>query len=227
MGPAIVPPLSLRGRRPWQSASPAVQSTARPPPGDGKKTDCHGANAPRNDSGGWRLVLLFCIVGIEGTAGAMPPALPSEFHTPSVSQRPVGKFYSTAVKQNPPGPNWPPALPGDRSRGPNGLIQPPACQNELSAATRRKKSPASEEPGDFYQKSPNSIRRAGTSDWSGGFCSPYGSQNLKSRIVSGHWPQQKDHPGGGWSFYPIPARGAGVGWKRQFHPGALHPTQAL
>ena len=37
-----------------------------------------------------------------GTAGR--PLL-SEFHTPSGSQRPVGKFYSTTVEQNPPGSN--------------------------------------------------------------------------------------------------------------------------
>ena len=36
--------------------------------------------------------------------------------------------------------------------------------------------------------------------------------------------KQKDHPGGGWSIYPIPARGAGTGWKRHSQSGTVNLT---
>ena len=49
------------------------------------------------------------------SAGAMPPALQNEFHTPSVSQRPVGRFCSTTSKHNPSVPNLPRAKPGTPS----------------------------------------------------------------------------------------------------------------
>ena len=48
--------MSLRGRRPWQSASPAVQSTARPQRGR-KRTDCQKANCPE----GAREATLGCV----------------------------------------------------------------------------------------------------------------------------------------------------------------------
>ena len=64
-------PPSLRGRRPWQSASPAVQRTARPRRGrkenglpegelpEGQERPPWGAGLrPRNDSGRWKPVLL-------------------------------------------------------------------------------------------------------------------------------------------------------------------------
>ena len=48
--------MSLRGRRPWQSASPAVQSTARPQRGR-KRTDCQKVNCPE----GAREATLGCV----------------------------------------------------------------------------------------------------------------------------------------------------------------------
>ena len=107
------PPLSLRGRRPWQSAS------LRPPWGRAARcaagvTDCHvGLCPPRNDVVTWWKVLLFGSGGHGGNGtGAVPYGL---------------NFIRRADIS-------------DQSRGPNGVIRPPACQNELSAATRRRKT---------------------------------------------------------------------------------------
>ena len=36
--------------------------------------------------------------------------------------------------------------------------------------------------------------------------------------------KQKDHPGGGWSFYPVPTRGAGTDWKRHSQSGTVNLT---
>ena len=49
----------------------------------------------------------------------------------------------------------------DQSRGPNGVIQPPACQNELSAATGRKNPPFPEKRGISHQMCSSQYARAG------------------------------------------------------------------
>ena len=50
-------------------------------------------------------------------------------------------------------------------------------------------------------------------------------ESISHEFVSGHWPQkQKDHPGGGWSFYPVPTRGAGTDWKRHSQSGTVNLT---
>ena len=68
--------------------------------------------------GGW--VRLFGLGGCPGWARDVEDAVPYgrkfhtpyEFHTPSVSQRLVGKFYLRIIKHNLPDPNWLRALPG-------------------------------------------------------------------------------------------------------------------
>ena len=104
---------------------------------------------------------------------------------------------------------WPPALPGDRSRGPNGVIRPPARQNELAPGPAGQGVTDCHSPSGFAMTmvidgwcffigraerpefptpripyAPNSIRRADTSDRSGGFCSPCGSHNLPVTSLS-------------------------------------------
>ena len=53
------------------------------------------------------------------------------------------------------------ACASDQSRGPNGVIQPPACQNELSAATGRKNPPFPEKRGISHQMCSSQYARAG------------------------------------------------------------------
>ena len=97
-------------------------------------------------------------------------------NTPSGYQRPVGHFGSTTVKQNPSVSRLPRAKPGTPSGyqrpvghfGSTTVKQNPSGTS-LSAATRRKKSPVSGETGDFHYNLFDTIRRADTSDRSGGF----------------------------------------------------------
>ena len=125
-------PPSLRGAKPRGNPH-SLQCEALPAHRvGGRRTDCHGrwrALAMTEGDGSWSL--------FAGGAAVIPGrtaerrerrSLRSEFHTQSVSQRPVGKFYSTAVKHNPSGTNLPAGAPG------------------------RKKSPVSDETGDFCIK---------------------------------------------------------------------------
>ena len=89
------PPLSLRGRRPWQSVTPAMLCTARSRR-DRRDADCHvGLCPPRNDVVIWWPVLLFGSGDHRGTARG---PFPTVRIGPGTAGLPVGRFYSTAVK---------------------------------------------------------------------------------------------------------------------------------
>ena len=60
---------------------------------------------------------------------------------------------------------------------------------------------------------------------SGGFTRLLSSNIHQSRVCQRPLAaKQKDHPGGGWSFYPIPTRGAGTDWKRHSQSGTVNLT---
>ena len=147
----------------------------------------------------------------DGGGRGLPPSaaerrgrrsLRSEFHTPSGYWRPIERaqwcYSTTGLPERIVRGHWPQKIPPD-----------------------------SEEPGDFYQNCSTQYAERKLATGREVLLEWFQAKPFSHEFVRGHWPQQKDHPGGGWSFYPIPARGAGISWKRQYHPGALHPTQAL
>ena len=145
------PAVIARADRPVAIRNPCG-ALRRPAPLGPERCGLPWPDGPRNDGGGRWLVLLFCPVKYRDLVGGGNVARPTvripyaerepatgrevllDFHEPQSTRpelapgtagRPVGKFYSTFMKHDPPGPNWLPALPG-------------------------KKSPGSEEPGDFH-----------------------------------------------------------------------------